>query len=57
MSRQSIPDGVLTAYTRDYGVPWLAVLADTPPPRYPFFGIGARGYAAGFSRGPKTARY
>ena len=57
VSRRSIPGGVLTAYTRDYGVTWLAVLADTPPPRYPCFGIGVRGYAAGFSRGPQTARF
>jgi p-hydroxybenzoate 3-monooxygenase len=57
VSRGSIPDGVLTAYTRDYGVTWLAILADTPPLRYPSFGIGSRGYAAGFSRGPKTARF
>ena len=57
VSRGSIPGGVLTAYTRDYGVTWLAVLADTPAPRYPCFGIGARGYAAGFSRGPKAARF
>jgi p-hydroxybenzoate 3-monooxygenase len=57
VSRQSIPAGVLTAYTRDYGVTWLAVLADTPAPRYPCFGIGVRGYAAAFSRGPRTARF
>ena len=57
VSRSSIPDGVLTAYTRDYGVTWLAVLADTPAPRYPCFGIGVRGYVAAFSRGPQTARF
>jgi p-hydroxybenzoate 3-monooxygenase len=55
--RRSIPDGVLTAYTRDYGITWLAVLADTAPLRYPCFGIGVRGYAASFSRGPKAARF
>jgi p-hydroxybenzoate 3-monooxygenase len=57
VSRGSVPDGVLTAYTRDYGVTWLAILADTPPLRYPSFGIGRRGFAAGFARGPKTARF
>jgi p-hydroxybenzoate 3-monooxygenase len=57
VSRGSIPGDVLTAYTRDYGVTWLAVLADTPAPRYPCFGIGVRGYAAAFSRGPKSARF
>jgi len=56
-SRESIPGGVLTAYTRDYDVTWLAVLADTAPRPYPCFGIGARGYAATFSRGPKAARF
>ena len=48
---------MLTAYTRDYGVTWLAVLADTPAPRYPCFGIGARGFAAAFARGPEAARF
>jgi len=57
VSRGSIPDGVLTAYTRDYGVSWLAILADTPAQRYPCFAIGVRGYAAAFSRGPKAARF
>lgn len=57
VSRGSIPGGVLTPYTRDYGVTWLAVLADTPALRYPCFGIGVRGFAAGFSRGPKAARF
>jgi p-hydroxybenzoate 3-monooxygenase len=56
-SRESIPGDVLTAYSRDYGVTWLAVLADTPALRYPCFGIGVRGYAAAFSRGPKAARF
>src|SRR5258708_3716224 len=28
VSRAAIPGGVLTAYTRDYGVTWLAILAD-----------------------------
>jgi p-hydroxybenzoate 3-monooxygenase len=57
VSRASVPGGVLTAYTRDYGVTWLAILADTPPLPYPSFGIGGRGLAAGFARGPKTARF
>jgi len=57
VTRKSIPDGVLTAYTRDYGVTWLAILADAPPPRYPTLSVGQRGYAAAFARGPVTARY
>jgi p-hydroxybenzoate 3-monooxygenase len=57
VSRASIPDGVLTAYTRDYGVTWLAILTDTLPPRYPSFAVGPRGYAAAFSRGPQASRF
>ena len=57
VSRGSIPDGVLTAYTRDYDATWLAILADTPARRHPCFGIGVRGYAAAFSRGPQAARF
>ena len=57
VSRGGIPSGVLTAYTRDYGVTWLAVLADAPAPRYPCFGVGVRGFAAAFARGQKAARF
>jgi len=57
VSRSAIPDGVLATYTREYGVSWLAILADTPAPRYPSFGIGQHGFAAAFARGPKAARF
>ena len=57
VSRASIPDGILTAYTRDYGMTWLAILADAPPPRYPTIAISQRGYSATFFRGPAKVRY
>jgi p-hydroxybenzoate 3-monooxygenase len=57
VSRSSIPEGVLTAYTRDYGITHLTILADAPPPEYAAFAVGEHGYAAHFARGPKASRF
>lgn len=57
ISRASIPDGVLTAYTRDFGISWLAIMADATPPPNPSFAAGEHGYAAAFRRGPESTRF
>jgi p-hydroxybenzoate 3-monooxygenase len=57
VSRSAIPDGALTAYTRDYGISWLTILADAQPPEHACFAVGARGLAAHFARGPKASRF
>jgi p-hydroxybenzoate 3-monooxygenase len=57
ISRQSVPDGALNVYTRDYGVSWLTILAAVPPPRRPFFAISSDGFAAHFPRGPEASRF
>lgn len=57
VSRSAIPAGALTAYTRDYGISWLTILADAPPPQYASFAVGARGLAAHFARGPGASRF
>ena len=57
VSRSAIPEGVLTAYTRDYGITHLTILADAPPPQYAAFAIGEHGYAAHFARGPQASRF
>jgi p-hydroxybenzoate 3-monooxygenase len=57
VSRASIPDGVLTSYSRDYGITWLAILAEAPPPQHASFAVGQHGYAAHFSRGPRASRF
>ncbi len=55
--RSGIPDGVLTACTRDYGITWLTILADAPPPEHPSIAVGQHGYAAHFARGPMASRF
>jgi p-hydroxybenzoate 3-monooxygenase len=53
VSAASVPAGALTVDTYDYGVWWLTVLADAPPPRHALMTTGERGFAAQFARGPQ----
>lgn len=57
ISNTSVPQSAMTVSSRDFGVSWLAVLADAPPPRYPLMAVGLRGYAAHYSRGPGSSRF
>jgi p-hydroxybenzoate 3-monooxygenase len=56
-THSAVPDGVLTEYATDFGITWLTVLADAPPPRHPCLATGERGYAAHFARGPAASRF
>ncbi|MYM83326.1 4-hydroxybenzoate 3-monooxygenase [Duganella sp. FT50W] len=55
VSRKSIPESVLTATSRDYGVAWLNVLADVPPRIV--MAMSNSGFAAQFPRGPHSRFY
>ena len=57
VSRQSVPDDVLTTYTYDHGIGWFTVLADVPAPRHPLFAVSSHGFAAQFARGPRASRF
>jgi p-hydroxybenzoate 3-monooxygenase len=57
ISNASVPDDAITAHAFDYGVTWLTILADAPPPKYPLMASGTRGYAAQYFRGPETSRF
>jgi len=57
VSNASVPDDAMTAHAFDYGITWLTVLADAPPPKYPLMATGTRGYAAQYFRGPATSRF
>src|SRR5882724_3356158 len=46
VSNASVPGDAVTAHTFDYGITWLTILADAPPPQYPLMASGQRGYAA-----------
>jgi p-hydroxybenzoate 3-monooxygenase len=57
VSRGYIPDGILTAYSFDHGIGWLAIAANSPAPRYPLFAISRHGFAAHFGRGSRASRF
>lgn len=56
VSRTSVPAGALRAYSYDYGIGLLTVLADALASRYPLFAVSERGFAARFARGPNASR-
>jgi p-hydroxybenzoate 3-monooxygenase len=57
VSRASIPAGVLTRYSRDFGYAWLAALVEAPVVGHPIMGISDRGFVAQLPRGPQRSRY
>ena len=57
VSNSSVPDGALTAYPFDYGISWLTILADAPPPQHALMAVSRHGYAAHYFRGPKQSRF
>ena len=57
VSRASIPEGVLTTHTHEFGYAWLAVLVDTPLVGHPIMGISDFGCIAQLPRGPQRSRF
>ncbi len=58
VSRQSIPDGMLTSYERLYPFGWLGLLVDQPPVAHELVYVNhARGFALCSQRSPTRARY
>lgn len=57
VSRSSIPDGVLTKYTHEFGYAWLAALVEAPVIGDPIMGISDQGCVAQLPRGPLRSRY
>ena len=52
-----VPAGASAEYTHDFGISWLTILAEAPPPENPLIAVGDRGYAAQFFRGPASSRF
>jgi p-hydroxybenzoate 3-monooxygenase len=52
-----VPAGAGAEYTHDFGITWLTILAEAPPPENPLIAVGDRGYAAQFFRGPASSRF
>lgn len=57
VSHTGVPAGAMATYAFEYGMAWLTILADAPPPPLPLMAVGERGYAAHFARGPKASRF
>lgn len=57
VSRASIPDGVLTKHTHEFGYAWLATLVEAPVTGHPIMGVSDHGCVAQLPRGPLRSRY
>jgi len=57
VSRASIPDGILTKYTHEFGYAWLAALVEAPVTGHPIMGASNYGCVAQLPRGPLRSRY
>jgi p-hydroxybenzoate 3-monooxygenase len=57
VSRASIPNGVLTKHTHEFGYAWLAALVEAPVTGNPIMGISDHGCVAQLPRGPLRSRY
>jgi p-hydroxybenzoate 3-monooxygenase len=57
ISRSSIPPGVLTSYSHEFGYAWLAVLVESPVKGHPIMGVSEDGFVAQLPRGPQRSRY
>ncbi|MFH8976783.1 4-hydroxybenzoate 3-monooxygenase [Streptomyces sp. NPDC017890] len=58
VTRAALPAGRVRVACHDYGVGWLALLAEAPPScDCVVFGMHPRGFAGHMARGPKVTRY
>ncbi|MFF4901276.1 4-hydroxybenzoate 3-monooxygenase [Streptomyces sp. NPDC001068] len=58
VTRDSIPDGRVRIARHDYGIGWLALLAEAPPSSdCVLFGVHPDGFAGHMARGPEVTRY
>ncbi|WP_245238890.1 4-hydroxybenzoate 3-monooxygenase [Streptomyces sp. MZ04] len=58
VTRACVPDEHVTVARHDYGVGWLALLAEAPPSSdCVVFGLHPRGFAAHMARSPEITRY
>lgn len=57
VSRSSIPPGILTTYSYEYGYAWLSALVEAPLTGHPVMGVSDQGFVAQLPRGPQRSRY
>lgn len=56
-ARSTIPEGIITTYTHEFGYAWLAALVETPLKGNALMGISDHGCVAQLPRGPHRSRY
>ncbi|WP_207901100.1 MULTISPECIES: 4-hydroxybenzoate 3-monooxygenase [unclassified Curtobacterium] len=57
VSRASIPDGVLTKYSYEFGYAWLAALVEAPVTGAAIMAPSDHGFVGQLPRGPQRSRY
>ncbi|GAB3691342.1 4-hydroxybenzoate 3-monooxygenase [Angustibacter aerolatus] len=57
VSRDAIPDGVLTEYRYDFGYAWLAALVEAPVTGDAIMAVSDHGFVGQLPRGPQRSRY
>ena len=57
VSRASIPDGILTKFSHEFGYAWLAALVEAPVTGHPIMAVSDHGCVAQLPRGPHKSRY
>jgi p-hydroxybenzoate 3-monooxygenase len=57
VSRASIPKGVLTKYSHEYGYAWLAALVEAPVTGNAIMAVSDNGFVGQLPRGPQRSRY
>jgi p-hydroxybenzoate 3-monooxygenase len=58
VSRKAVPEGVMQVMRHDFGIGWMAILAQAPPPSaHALFGLHRNGLGAFMHRSPEISRY
>ena len=57
ISRASIPQGILTKYSHEFGYAWLAALVEAPLIGHPIMAVSDNGFIGQLPRGPQRSRY
>lgn len=56
-SRSSIPNGILTKYSYEFGYSWLAAHVEAPVTGHPIMAVSDYGFVGQLPRGPERSRY
>ncbi|MCU7616614.1 4-hydroxybenzoate 3-monooxygenase [Chryseobacterium sp. PBS4-4] len=56
-SRSSIPNGILTKYSYEFGYSWLAAHVESPLKEHPIMAVSDYGFVGQLPRGPHRSRY